>query len=98
MAALDGVEIKMARSLEHIGCLGEDTAQFIRDSPVRYRTEPDDDPVKGWALYVLWEQVPGRFGAIIGDALTNMRAALDHLASQLFMATNQAPTDARIIF
>src|SRR2546422_3707428 len=98
MAALEGVEIKMARSLEHIGCLRDETTQFMRDHPVRCRKEPDDDPVKGWAFYVSWEQVPGRFGAIIGDALTNMRAALDHLASQLFIATNQAPTDARINF
>jgi len=88
----------MARSLEHIGCLREETTRFIRDNPGRYRREPDDDPVKGWALYVSWGQVPGRFGAIIGDALTNMRAALDHLASRLFIATNQAPTEARINF
>lgn len=98
MAALDGVEIKMARSLEHLDCLRSETTQFIRDNPVRYRREPDDHPVKGWAFYVSWEQVPGRFGAIIGDTLTNMRAALDHLASQLFIATNQAPSDARINF
>jgi hypothetical protein len=98
MAALDGVEIKMARSLEHIGCLRDETTQFIRDNPGRYRKERDNCPGKGWALYVAWEQVPGRFGAIIGDALTNMRAALDHLASQLFIATDQAPTEARINF
>src|SRR2546422_4197410 len=76
----------------------DEPTRFIRNNPVKSRKEPDDDPVKGWAFYVLWEQVPGRFGAIIGDALTNMRAALDHLASQLFIATNQAPTDARINF
>jgi hypothetical protein len=98
MAALDGVEIKMARSLEHIDYLRDETTRFIRDNPGRYRREPDDDRVKGWALHVSWEVVPGRFGAIIGDALTNMRAALDHLASQLFISTNQAPTEARIVF
>lgn len=98
MAALDGVEIKMTRSLEHINCLREEITQFIRDHPVQYRKERDDDPPKGWAFYVSWAEVPGRFGAIIGDALTNMRAALDHLASQLFIATNQAPTDAWINF
>ena len=33
-----------------------------------------------------------------GSAFVTRWAALDHLASQLFIATNQAPTDARINF
>jgi hypothetical protein len=83
MTVLDGVKIKMARSREHIDSLRAETTQFIQDHPIRYRRERDDVPVKGWAFYVDWAAVPGRFGAIIGDALTNMRAALDHLAWQL---------------
>src|SRR5437016_5341591 len=98
MTVLDGVRIKMARGLEHITSLREETSRFMRDHPVRCRKERDDGPAEGWAFYVSWEPVPGRFGAIVGDALTNMRAALDHLASQLFIATNQAPSDARIHF
>jgi hypothetical protein len=98
MAALDGVEIKMARSMEHITSLREETTQFIEGQGAQYRRVRDEEPPKGWGFYVAWEPVPGRFGAIIGDALTNMRAALDHLASQLFFATKQAPTDAWINF
>jgi hypothetical protein len=103
MSPLDGVEIKMTRSVEHITSLREETAGFIRDNPVRFYRRTDtvplgDQVVDGWAVYASWPPVPGHFGAIIGDALTNMRAALDHLASQLFIATKQAPTDAWINF
>jgi hypothetical protein len=98
MAALDGVEIKMARSMEHITLLREETTRFIANHGAQYRKVRDGEPPPGWSFYVAWEPVPGRFGAMIGDALTNMRAALDHLASQLFIATKQAPTDAWINF
>jgi hypothetical protein len=98
MAALDGVEIKMARSMEHITSLREETARFIENQGAQYRRVRDERPPPGWSFYVAWEPVPGLFGAIIGDALTNMRAALDHLASQLFIATRQGPTDAWINF
>lgn len=97
MAEVDGVGVKIARSIEHIVSLQTETAEFIRDNPVRYRSEHDDGPPKGWAFYAEWVQVPGRLGAIIGDALTNMRAALDHLAWRAFNATSPART-ARIHF
>lgn len=98
MPALDGVEIKMARSMEHITSLREEATRFIEGHGAQYRRVRDERPPTGWSFYVAWEPVPLRFGAIIGDALTNMRAALDHLASQLFIATKQAPTDAWINF
>jgi hypothetical protein len=100
---LDGVEIKMDRSREHITSLVGENGRFIGDHPVRFTWDTrevtiGDQVVKGRVVSASWPSVPGRFGAIIGDALTNMRAALDHLASQLFIATNRAPTDARINF
>lgn len=65
---------------------------------MRHRAEHDDDPPKGWAFYADWPHVPGRFGAIIGDALTNMRAALDHLAWQCFIATSPTSAGTRVNF
>lgn len=84
--------------MEHITSLREETARFIEGQDAQYRRVRDERPPPGWSFYVAWEPVPGPFGAIIGDALTNMRASLDHLASQLFIATRQGPTDAWINF
>lgn len=88
---IDSVAVKLARSMEHIVSLRTESADFVRDHPVGYRMEHDDNQPKGWAFYAVSAQVPDRFGAIIGDVLTNMRAALDHLAWQVLSATRPTP-------
>lgn len=89
----------MARSREHIDTLRTETATFMQESPLQYRRVRDNSPSPGWAFYISWKNpVPGRLGAIIGDALTNMRAALDHLATQLSYIMPQVNATKRVNF
>jgi hypothetical protein len=92
---LVGVQAKLARSDEHFAELRSAVMELIGESKASYRREADDNPLPGWSIFVSWgDPVPPRFGAVIGDILTNLRATLDHLAWQLVLRYGGIPTDS----
>lgn len=89
-ATLEGVRAKIIRANDHI----EDTKRRIdafSANPydvLAYHDKQTDE----WELRLQnVKQVPGDLGVPIGDAVHNLRAALDHLIYQLVLLNRQTP-------
>jgi hypothetical protein len=81
-------KLKLDRAKKHIIELNNDIINYVKSKPYRVVIESDPkSPNHLWTLRVRHE-VPCHFSAIIGDAIHNMRSALDLLASDLVRANN----------
>jgi len=69
-------QVKMARSKEHIDDLTKQI-DFVRSGTYEVEAEHGDDPLETVYRLRMSRPIPRRFSAIVGDALTNMRSALD---------------------
>jgi hypothetical protein len=87
----DAARLKLRRARRHIDELTEQLRAYISRSP--FYLELADAPSylngKKWVLHVV-ESVPSDFSAIIGDAIHNLRSALDLMACELVRANNQS--------
>ncbi|MEV0675151.1 hypothetical protein AB0I60_01370 [Actinosynnema sp. NPDC050436] len=94
--------IKWARGVEHQQVLARAVREF--DFSKAYAYERTDnvgdvaDPVVRvqWRLKVL-EPFPERWGAVVGDVLTNLRAALDHTFWAAVMAHTGMPPKPQLV-
>ena len=95
-ASTDGPRAKIERAKEHIEQFSAEWSTALRDvEPYRYFSE--DDPDTGDRVYRVEvdDDTPAilqRLGLIIGDAVHNLRAALDLLAWQIVVANEGKPT------
>lgn len=85
---LTGVRLKLNRAREHIETLRSQTDTFIKREPApfdfRTKRTPRPDESVDYVLYaVVREKPPPALALLIGDAIQNMRAALDHLVYEL---------------
>jgi hypothetical protein len=89
---LESARLKIARAREHIEASDRKAQQFRRSNP--YSIVRELDTQTGEQIWRATGQaaVPPVFSIIIGDALHNLRAALDHLAWQLVLTNGQQPT------
>ena len=80
-----GVRLKIERAKEHIRNLDTAIGIFLRDEPYRLGAKPHPVPqIDHTTLYIAEVQpVPDQFSLIIGDAVHNLRSALDYLMWQL---------------
>ena len=88
---LIGIRAKIERAKEHVRNL-ESTMQAFRGSdPYGFRI--DDDPETGDKIHRIQirSQTPCSFSLIAGDAIHNIRSALDHLACRLVEANGRQP-------
>lgn len=88
-----GPRLKVERAKQHIANLDAHIAAFVqRDPYVVVRAEDPDTGDLVWRVRVR-EQPDPRWGLIAGDAIHNLRSALDHLVWQLVLANGRQPTD-----
>jgi hypothetical protein len=85
---LSGVLIKLDRAEAHIETVREQIAAFREREPApfgfRAETAPGPDNSFEYVLYAVVRELPPReLAPIIGDAIHNMRSALDHLVYAL---------------
>lgn len=81
-----GARLKIERARQHLKTLGHETRVFTESQPYRTVIEPDPetgDQVVRVRLTRPERRIPLRLGLIAGDAIHNLRSALDHLAWQL---------------
>ncbi|PZR65211.1 MAG: hypothetical protein DLM71_00110 [Chloroflexi bacterium] len=78
MVPLHGARAKVVRAKEHLRSLEERVADFVESDP--YRVVRDLDPQTGAhrRYAVIERQPPPELPLIIGDAVHNLRSALDH--------------------
>lgn len=93
MARIDGVRLKIERAKKHIRDLDSEIRIFIESKPYTIGTKPH--PVAQIRYTTLFvdsvKTVPDPISLIIGDAVHNLRSALDHLAWQLVEAGGGIP-------
>lgn len=89
---ITNIELKVERAKEHIRNLQVEVAAFLRTSPYVIGTRKN--PQTGQLIYYLTtvKEVTPRIAVICGDALQNLRSALDHLAWRLVEANGRTPT------
>jgi hypothetical protein len=85
---LSGVRLKLDRAEAHIETVGEQIGAFRERDPAPFGFRSDPEPRANqpgeYVLYAVIREPPPRELALpIGDALQNMRAALDHFAYEL---------------
>ena len=89
MAVVDQIRRKVERAEQHIGELRAGVTAFNGTKP--YAVGTKEDPHTRRLVYCITraEEVPPTIPLIAGDALQNLRSALDHLAWQLVPPCNQ---------
>src|SRR5438128_2063569 len=79
----DGATLKLERARYHISELERAIAEFLARKPFRAVIDVGETPNQRRLTYRVGESVPKVFSAMIGDAIHNLRAALDLLACEL---------------
>jgi len=90
MADLKNPLAKIERAKEHFETLDQEIRTFQKDNLCRVQHYEDTQN----ALYIVRIDipiVPLRFGVLAGDAIHNLRSALDHLAWQLALTKTARP-------
>ncbi len=91
-STISGIRLKIARANKHIGDLEAGIKSFNKTNPCG--VDSDDDPNTGDRVFTFrsTSKIPDDFSLIAGDAIHNLRSVLDHLAWQLVLANQNAPT------
>ncbi|MGO8802086.1 hypothetical protein [Candidatus Binatus sp.] len=80
---LDSIRTKTHRAKKHIDDLAGELRSFLDLDPYRVHSYDDAETGDRVCQLVVAERFPYRALAIIGDAIHNLRSALDHLACEL---------------
>ena len=85
MNAFNGPKLKITRARAHIEELTKAISNFSKSNPYHFITEKDDDPAFSVIKLKNGNTLPAVISMIIGDAVHNLRSALDHLACELII-------------
>ena len=98
---LAGVQAKLDRAQEHFDVLNDRIGSYLREHPYRFvGEEHTEGGYHHWAIFLEVRRFPPDevWGPIIGDAVHNLRSALDHLAWKLALNEARLDTPRRIEF
>jgi hypothetical protein len=91
MPTLDGAQLKLARATRHLDELRDVVRKYLDSGPYRVLRREDDSGDLVYSLQIV-EAIPAEWGAVVGDAVHNLRSALDLLAWQLVKSGGVQPT------
>jgi hypothetical protein len=78
---LDGARFKIVRAQEHLDAFNREGGAFLDTNP--YRVESEVYGEHWWVKPHISAEPPIRLSAIVGDCVTNARAALDYIMWEL---------------
>ena len=80
---LDGARLKIVRAKQHLESFNEEAFRYVNTKPCKVvsKIEGDYVGIEG----VVTSQPPPAFACIVGDFVTNLRAALDYIAWEIAM-------------
>lgn len=86
------IKLKVERAGKHIDDLAAVCKAFINSTP--YTLDRETEPKTGYYHFSVtnMQAPPPEVGLIAGDAIHNLRSALDHLACQLVLANGNLPS------
>jgi hypothetical protein len=88
---LTGILAKIKRAKEHIDDLEIAIRDFRNTEPYRTDSKPDYNTTTIIHYVSHIEDVPERIPLVAGDAIHNLRSALDHLVYQIIRANGKTP-------
>ena len=92
-ASLEGPRAKLARADEHRHALHDKLAAYAALDPIRVTPPLIEPDGSGFVMFGRTDpEPPIELGLILGDYITNLRAALDHLVWQLVLLAGNTPT------
>lgn len=83
MASFDDIRSKINRANEHLADLEIEIGSFYATKPYDFRVERDPKTGEGVCYLTRCDDIPAQVSIIAGDAIHNLRSALDYLAYQL---------------
>ncbi len=78
---LESAREKLQRAEQHIADFESGFSDFTRDNPLRPAYDPNPTMKQRAKLVRVRSKLPGSLICVVGDAVHNMRSALDHLAT-----------------
>lgn len=97
-ASLKGPQLKLERAKRHIKDLEASIERFFETDPYEIRVQDHAETGKREHTVVRAVDVPDELSVIAGDAIHNLRSALDHLIWQLVLANDGKPDELRTEF
>jgi hypothetical protein len=91
MHPLDGPKLKVNRAKEHLDRLSEAIRSFFDTRPMDFTTNFDEQNSRKIIRVSMSRDVPARISIIAGDAMYNLRSALDQTAYQLAYLSGKEP-------
>ena len=95
-ALLRGPLAKIERAKSHIGDLNGQISAYLSGGPFELRVRQSDNPPERLVYTETREPIPPTLSLILGDAVHNLRAALDHLC--FAMVGSKAPNPKQVGF
>jgi hypothetical protein len=89
---MSGIREKIKRAKKHIEDFKSELQIFHDSKPYAIRVDVDSSPMQPIVQILKADPVPPYLACIVGDAIHNLRSALDHLACELVMANGNIPT------
>src|SRR5271157_2969691 len=99
---LTGVNAKLSRTKEHTNSVKDEVAAWMNTRPCNLTPKANTDFTR-WALVISVPKTADlvRWTLIVGDAINNLRPALDHLIYAIAVhesASNSPPDEKRLAF
>ena len=88
--------LKLTRALRHIRDFEAEADRWLAKTPIKLHYTSDLATAERLILAELLESVPAELSTIAGDALHNLRSALDNLAYDLALAHKGHPLPPRV--
>jgi hypothetical protein len=96
---LHSARLKVQRAKKHILDLDGAINAFLAAKPYEITGQPDPDMRQVRVYVTKVDPVPDELACLAGDAIHNLRSALDHLAYQIFLAgPNPVPARAHSVY
>ena len=97
-ATLDGPKLKLDRAKKHLDDLEAAINGFFETNPYAVRVKDNPETGKREHIVVKADDLPASLSVLSGDAVHNLRSALDHIIWQLVIANGGEPEDLRTAF
>ena len=93
MHRFDGPWAKVARAKEHCDMIQSELKTFTESHPYEIVMETHDDFIEGWVFFRIADsKMLLRWSVIVGEALSNLRSALDLMVWQLVLDNGGKPS------
>jgi len=90
---LDSARLKVIRAQEHLDSLKAEVGMYIKEHPYEFILNEEGHPDGSGGVIRIHIAPPLRLSTLVGDCVTNLRAALDYIVCELAIRYFDPPFD-----